>query len=106
MWATRQAVTGLQYEPDLCRIAQWLLINHGWCRWPLRWRLQWATPEPVLGGIARFEMARCWKLGGAAANTTNNRMELLPRPGRARELKQLPLHPEAAAAHRQPLLDR
>ncbi|APD47913.1 ribonuclease HI [Synechococcus sp. CS-602] len=46
------------------------------------------------GALLRFEDGSVLELGGAAANTTNNRMELAAALAVLEELKQLPLHPD------------
>jgi ribonuclease HI len=46
------------------------------------------------GGLLRFEDGSVRELGGAAAATTNNRMELTAALALMEELKTLPLHPD------------
>ena len=46
------------------------------------------------GALLRFEDGTVRELGGAAANTTNNRMELTAALALLGELKDLPLHPD------------
>jgi len=69
---------------------------------------QWPTPGPGgWGALLRFECARWLELGGAAANTTNNRKWTGCRAGRARRAtKQLPLAIPICSCARQPLPDR
>jgi ribonuclease HI len=46
------------------------------------------------GALLRFEDGTVRELGGAAANTTNNRMELTAALALLEELRDLPLHPD------------
>ncbi|MCT0200129.1 ribonuclease HI [Synechococcus sp. CS-1325] len=46
------------------------------------------------GALLRFEDGTVRELGGAAANTTNNRMELTAALAVLEELRDLPLHPD------------
>jgi ribonuclease HI len=46
------------------------------------------------GALLRFEDGTVRELGGAEANTTNNRMELTAALALLEELKDLPLHPD------------